>query len=47
MEPKNYIVTRIDGEYAYIKDEETYDKILNLAKECRRHLEETGEVLSL
>ena len=21
MEPKNYIVTKIEGEYAYIKDE--------------------------
>lgn len=27
MEPKNYIVTRIDGEYAYIKDEETSDEL--------------------
>lgn len=30
-----------------IKDQETYDRILAIAKERRRHVEETGEVLSL
>ena len=27
MEPKDYIVTKIEGEYAYIKDRETKEEI--------------------
>ncbi len=27
MEPKNYIVDRIEGEYAYLKDEETGQEV--------------------
>ena len=30
-----------------IRDRETYDRILAIAKERRRHVEETGEILSL
>lgn len=27
MQPRNYIVTRIEGEYAYIKDEEASEEL--------------------
>ena len=27
MEPKNYIVSRIEGEYAYLKDEESENEV--------------------
>ncbi len=26
MEPKNYVVTRIEGEYAYLRDEQAPDR---------------------
>ena len=31
MEPKNYIVTKIEGEYAYLKDEEGNEIFIAMA----------------
>lgn len=35
------------NEVINIRDKDTYDRILEIARERRRHVEETGEVLSL
>lgn len=42
------VVAEGSGETAInIRDEETYQKILTIAKEHRKHVEESGEILSL
>ena len=45
--PFRVIAEGSKGDVVNIRDKETFDKIYNIAKECRTHVEENGEIPSL